>query len=143
MRLAVCLTLCLLVFSPDQVRGQDNEADDIRGVVQEAYIQGVFITRDEAAVRTGFHPSFVMSVHAGDELIEASLDMWLQRLQLNNERSGDTVRAVFEHIDVTVNTATIKLQLWINEVHTYTDYMGLYKFSDGWKIVNKIFAEHD
>ena len=135
----------LLTFLPvsSQVLAQDLETESVKNVIQETYVQAVFVKRSEALVRSGFHPSFVMSVHAGDEIIQASLDMWLERLQLDDTPSGDDVRALFERVDVTQNTATVKLQVWINDVHTYTDYIGLYKFDDGWKIVNKIFAEHD
>ena len=143
MRVIQCLVLLTFLHSPSRVLAQDAETEGVKNVVQEAYVQGVFVKRSEALVRSGFHPSFVMSVHAGDEIIQASLDMWLERLQLDDTPSGDGVRTLFDRVDVTQNTAAVKLQVWINDVHTYTDYIGLYKFDDGWKIVNKIFAEHD
>jgi len=37
----------------------------------------------------------------------------------------------------------VRMQIWINDEHVYTDYLSLYRFSDGWKIVLKVFASHD
>ena len=133
-------TVCL---SPAWAQGPDRDARAIRAVIESAYVEGVFIDRNPAAVRAGFHPAFVLSVYDADTIIVASLDMWLDRLQLNGERSSDSVRHVFESVDVTGGTAIVKLQLWINDEHIYTDYYSLYRFTDGWKIVAKVFASHN
>lgn len=124
-----------------QSSGADERA--IRRVVEDAYVSGVFVTRDESAVRQGFHPDFMLSVRQGDELIVAPLPMWLERLELDGVRSADTVTHEFDRIEITGRTAFVKLRLSINDKHVYTDYMGLYRFQDGWKIVNKVFEEHE
>jgi len=121
----------------------DAEASAIRGVIENAYVRGVFVDEDPVAVRAGFHPSFVLSVHDADSIIVAPLEMWLDVLDLSGQPSGDTVRHVFERVDVTGGTAMVKMQIWINDEHVYTDYLSLYRFSDGWKIVLKVFASHD
>jgi len=45
-------------------------------------------------------------------------------------------------VDITGAAATVKIDLWRDEVHTFTDYLSLYKFADGWKIVGKTFYRH-
>ncbi|MEX1137812.1 MAG: nuclear transport factor 2 family protein [Bacteroidota bacterium] len=120
-----------------------NDDQAIRDVVERAYVQGIFVLRDSVAVKNGFHKDFILSVHHEDGIIIAPLRMWLDRLKLDGKPSGDDVRHVVETIDVTGNTAVIKLRLYVNDKQEYTDYMGLYRFSDGWKIVNKIFQSHD
>ena len=45
----------------------------------------------------------------------------------------------YELIDVTENAAIVKLQVYKDSKHFSTDYMLLYKYKDGWKIVSKIF----
>jgi hypothetical protein len=122
------------------------EAQDdrlIRRVVEDAYVSGVFVTRDPAAVRRGFHRDFVLSVRQGDDIIVAPLDVWLARLELDSVRSSDRVEHMFDRVDITGRTAVVKLRITINGKHVYTDYMGLYRFPDGWKIVNKVFEDHD
>ncbi|NND70561.1 MAG: hypothetical protein HKN43_03180 [Rhodothermales bacterium] len=142
MRTALYLILTFVVTLPIVTQHQRTDPDEIETVVQESYIEGVFVNRNEEVVRSGFHPSFVMAVYVNDEIIQASLDMWMERLQLDGSPSGDDVEAIFHSIDVTNNAATVKLEVWINQMHTYTDYLSLYKFQDEWKIVNKIFASH-
>ena len=144
MRLTLAVLASAVALHPLQAPAQDGESESraIREVIEKAYVTGVFIARDTAAVRSGFHPDFVMSVYDEDRIIVASLDMWLERLQLDGQQSSDTVKHVFERVDVTGGTAVVKLQLWINGEHVYTDYFGLYRFTDGWKIVTKVFAAH-
>lgn len=121
----------------------DLDADAIRAVIENAYVRGVFVDQNPDAVRAGFHPSFLLSVHDADSVIVVPLEVWLNVLDLSGKPSGDEVRHVLERIDVTGGTAMVKLQLWINNEHVYTDYFSLYRFSDGWKIVMKVFASHD
>ena len=68
------------LLGAQETRGTDEQA--IKDVVVTAYVNGVFNDRDAAAVRVGFHPDFVMSVHAENGLIVATLDMWLERIGL-------------------------------------------------------------
>ena len=37
----------------------------------------------------------------------------------------------------------VKIELRIEGKHKYTDYLSLYKFNEGWKIVSKIYCDHD
>jgi hypothetical protein len=126
------------------VGAREAAADEnaIRDVVRDAYVSGVFIARDEAAVRRGFHPDFVLTVHQADGVIVAPLDMWLDRLKLDGVPSPDTVTYDVDFVDVTGRTALIKLRLTVNGRHRYTDYMGLYRFDEGWRIVNKVYEDH-
>lgn len=48
----------------------------------------------------------------------------------------------FAMVDVTKNAAVAKIKIFRDGKHIYSDYMALYKFDDGWKMVNKIYAEH-
>ena len=144
-RLVVIFTL-VASFAPSLAVAQDTSgaAADIQKVIQEAYIEGVFIDRNPEAVRSGFHPQFVMSVPSGaSEVILASLDMWLERLALDGTPTSDEIRSTVDQVDITGSTAVVKMRLWINDRHTYTDYLGLYRFADGWKIVTKVFSSHD
>ncbi len=45
-------------------------------------------------------------------------------------------------VNVTNNAAVAKIKIFRDGKHIYSDYMALYKFDDGWKIVNKIYAAH-
>lgn len=138
------LLIGLLAGTGAGVRAEQADADEraIRDLVRDAYVSGVFIARDEAAVRRGFHPDFVLTVHQADGVIVAPLDMWLARLKLDGVRSRDTVTHDVDFVDIAGRTALIKLRLTVNGRHRYTDYMGLYRFDEGWRIVNKVYEDH-
>ncbi len=69
--------------------------------------------------------------------------MWLNRLQLDRTRNTNRIESIFSLIDFSGNTAIARMEIYENSKHIYTDYMGLYKFPEGWRIVNKIFYSHE
>jgi hypothetical protein len=75
-------------------------------------------------------------------VILVPLDMWLERLELDGQPNPGLVEWQVDFIDVTGEAASAKLQIYEDGEHLYTDYFGLYKMPDGWKIVNKSFHSH-
>lgn len=112
-------------------------------VVVRGYIDGLHRNRDVAAVREAFHPRFVMHVVDDDSLIPVPLQFWLDRLDLDGTKNPSTIEYTVESVDVTGNTATVSWRSTTTGTHIYTDYFGLYRFGSSWKIVNKIFYDHD
>ena len=45
-------------------------------------------------------------------------------------------------VDITGTTALVKLELHREGKLIFTDYLALYKFSEGWRIVSKTFYKH-
>lgn len=134
--------LALPLLASGRVPSDSPDEAAIREVVETAYIKGFHIIRDEAAVRAGFHPDFVMTVHDGDGVIVVPLEMWLERLELDGRRNPLEVEGRFVLVDVAGETAVVRLEVHEGGEHVYTDYFGLYEFPEGWKIVNKIFQDH-
>ena len=55
-------------------------------------------------------------------------------------RTGDDMVSVkFITIDITGTAAMTKIEFYVGEKLTYVDYISLYKFENGWKMVNKIY----
>lgn len=121
---------------------QHDDAAAIRMILVDSYVEGLHVYNNEAAVRRGFHPGFVMHVFDEGQIIQVSLEMWLEHLQLDGTQNPSPVEHRFDRIDVTGNTAVVKLQVYEDAEHLYTDYFGLYRFEEGWRIVNKVFQEH-
>ena len=138
--LVVTLSSAVLGLSSPVEAGSDEDA--IKDVVTKAYVEGIHTHRDLAAVEAGFHPDFAMHVLHDGQLIKASLEMWLERLALDGTPNPKTIDSKFLAVDVTGDTGTTKLEIHEDGVHIYTDYFGLYRFEDGWKIVNKLFQSH-
>jgi len=120
----------------------ESETKAIKQVLVDAYIRGIFIDRNIELVKSGFHPDFSMHVLDNKQIIQASLDMWLQRLELDGTKNENKIDHEFKFIDFTKNSAVAKVEIYENSKHIYTDYFSLYKFEKGWKIVSKIFASH-
>lgn len=48
----------------------------------------------------------------------------------------------FTHVHVTGSAALAIVEIFQEDQHIYTDYIVLYKFADGWKIVTKIYYQY-
>lgn len=120
---------------------QDSE---IKMVIERAYIKGIHESQNREEIDTGFHLNFQMVVLNGDQLEKVTIDEWLNRIEhmkkenpelWNAEPKGD-----ISILDVTGNAASVKIRLHKGNTYFSTDYMMLYKFDNGWKIVAKIFT---
>lgn len=113
----------------------------VRQVLVDAYVSGVHVDRDPEAVRRGFHPDFVMLVYDEGELVNVSLQAWLDHMGLDGVPTSDTIRHSFRSVDVTGNAALAIMEIHENGTHIYTDFFSLYRFPDGWRIVGKTFYD--
>lgn len=114
----------------------------VRHVLVDAYVSGVHVDRDPEAVRRGFHPDFVMLVYDSDELVDVSLQAWLDHMDLDGVPTSDRILHSFRSVDVTGNAAMAVMEIHENGIHIYTDFFSLYRFPDGWRIVGKTFYDH-
>ncbi len=120
------------------------EEQAIRQVIEKAYIEGIHGTQDEETVRSGFHEDFAMLVPQDGVLEKVSVEEWLHRIEGMKADNPDMWSAETKHkfqlIDIAGYAAVAKLDVYKGETHFSTDYMLLYRFEDGWKIVSKVFA---
>ena len=135
--------LAVVALAPASQTIAASDRDAIEQLLVDSYIEGLFANRDEAAVRRGFHPDFVLHILDDGELVVAPLDRWLERLDLDGGKSESQWRHRATNIDITGDAATARVEVFENDKHIYTDYFGFYRFDSGWLIVNKIFAGHE
>ena len=123
-----------------------DDASDIQAVIQSAYVQGVHIQLDPAAMRKGFHPDFRMLVLKDGKMTAVPLEEWITRMEASAKKNPDAprpaIKAEFPMINVTGNAAVARVEVYRDGKHTFTDYLSLYKFPEGWMIVGKIFQAH-
>jgi hypothetical protein len=119
-----------------------DETAAIKAAIEHAYIDGIWLQGDEEAARAGFDPNFVMQVRQEDHALSASLDAWLERLGLHGEALDQNITHRIEVLDHTANAAAARVEILRDDEPLYTDYMSLYRFDAGWKIVAKIFESH-
>jgi Putative lumazine-binding len=125
--------------------GQDESAN-VKAVIQSAYIEGVHIQGDASLMRQGFHPDFRMLVLKDGKMTAVTLEEWTGRIAAHAKENPNAprpdIKADYSVVDVTGNAAVVKVEVYRGGKHTFTDYLSLYKFPDGWKIVGKIFQAH-
>jgi len=135
----------LVTITAGGAMAAEEERRAIESVIRTAYIEGVHVKGDPALMRKGFHPDFRMFMLKDGTLTTITLDEWAGRIEkAAKERTGPApqIRAEFPMVDVTSNAAVARVVIHRDGTLIFTDYLSLYRFADGWKIVGKIFQSH-
>jgi hypothetical protein len=120
------------------------EEEAVKQVVSSAYIEGIQNRGDVAAIRKGFHPSFNMLRLVDNAIVPVAIEDWITTLEKNKAQNTPLIKTTgkFINVDITGNAAVVKLELYREEKKVFTDYIALYKFTEGWRIVSKTFHRH-
>lgn len=134
----VSFLLMTAIVSVAQQTEQDKE--DIRRVIQESYVQGIHNKAGIALVEKGFHPGFEMLGVQNGLLTRYPIYSWIETLKKASAQSSVAeVTAEIPLIDFAGDAAMARVELFKEGKHLFTDYMSLYRFPEGWKIVAKIY----
>jgi hypothetical protein len=136
-------TIFLLIFCFQLNAQSDDEV--IRSVVTSAYINGIQNRGSSEDIRKGFHPSFAMLRLMENSVKPLPIEEWIasiEKAKLEKAPALPTAEGKFLSIDVTGNAAVVKLEIYREGKKTFTDYLSLYKFTEGWRIVSKIYNRH-
>jgi hypothetical protein len=125
---------------------ENGEKQAVTKVVEEAYVQGVHANPSGEAMRKGFHQDFIMFVFDAGKINKVTRDEWISRIEAGKAKTSNSakpeIKSEFPLVEITGNAAVVKVELHRNGKHIFSDYLSLYKFDDGWKIVGKIFYRH-
>jgi ketosteroid isomerase-like protein len=139
------LAIALVAVVPALAAANDAESKAVVQVITDAYINGVHARPDPAAMRRGFHPDFRMLVLSDGKMSAVTLDEWAARIEkaaANPSAVRPAIKAEFPTVNVSGDTASARVEVYRDGKHTFTDYLLLYKFADGWKIVSKSYYTH-
>ena len=141
------VTLAFLALSLATPVAAANDADRkaVIQVITDAYINGVHAKPDAAAMRRGFHPDFRMLVLGDGKMTAVTLDEWAGRVEkaaASATAPRPAIKSEFPQVDIAGPAASVRVEVWRDGTHTFTDYLLLYKFADGWKIVSKTYYSH-
>jgi hypothetical protein len=143
-RLAVLLAL-ILAATVTLAQSADDDAA-IKEVVDRAYVQGVHIDADPAKIRSGMHDSFIMFVRNGDNVTSLTRDAWIERIEAGKAQPKPAKKpettAEIDVLDRAGDTAVARVKLFRDGKQVFTDYIALYRFPSGWKLVGKAFQRH-
>lgn len=121
---------------------QDADREAIKHVIQQAYVEGIHNRAGIHLVEAGFHPGFEMLSMTNGLLSRFPIYSWLSNLKkAMSENKPHTVKTTADipMVDIAGDAAVARVELFRDGLHTFTDYMCLYKFEDGWKIVVKTY----
>jgi len=137
--LILILSMCAFVFA------QDIEKEAIKKLVLTAYVDGLQNNGDLDATREGFYPGFDLLVFQNNMVSKFPIYNWITYAELDKEKDPNPLAeeeltsCEFEFIDITGTAAVAKIHLSKGGKKIFTDYLSLYQFKDGWKIVSKIY----
>lgn len=128
-------------------RAYNNEAA-IEEVIREAYINGVYNTGYMLSVTQGFSPDFTAIVFEDkDQSRLETIEDWVKKTE-QNKASGNLplkgdqeVSFSIVKLEISNNIANARVQFMVGGKVKHTDFIGLYKFSTGWKLVNMMYEE--
>jgi len=136
----------LLACLPFTLAAQSqNEENAIKKVIQEAYIDGLQNLGDIQTIRNGFHPDFEMLVYRNGQMSKLPIGTWIERIEqrkANPTTTPPNITGKFIDVEITGTVAMVKLELHRDGKRIFTDYISLYKFENGWKIVSKVYYQH-
>lgn len=137
----------LAATQPASEVSQAAEIDAVQRVVQAGYIDGFANLVNVPAMKTSFHPSFEMLWLKDDKVEKTPVASWIsgaeRRLaKANGTPPAATYTAKFLQVDVTGSVAVAKVAVYAAGTLAYTDYLSLYKFADGWRMVSKVGHSH-
>lgn len=135
--------LAFLFFTSTLVSFAQSEEDAVKQVIQTAYIDGIQNGGSIDDIRKGFHPTFTMLRNMENTIKPLTIDEWITNIEKskkeNKTPAPPKAEGKFINVDVTGTAAVVKLELYRGGKKTFTDYLVLSKFTDGWKIVSKSF----
>lgn len=148
--LALALGLTFASPAPAENTALSAEQSAVVQVITDAYVDGIHNFRDPEAIRRGFHPDFEMLMLRDGRLEKLPIATWIERLEAQNAKEAPPARAAgvrgtearFPVVDVVGSAATAKVELSRGGKLVFTDFLALYRFEDGWKIVGKTFYRH-
>jgi hypothetical protein len=139
-----------MIFTAAAAIAQDieKEKQEIKNVIQTAYVDGLQNKGNVEDIEKGFHPGFNLLGVNQNMLTKYPIYSWLESFKKRKEKDPtpptdeQKITCKYLSVDVTGNAAMAKIELHRNNELLFTDYLQLYKFEEGWKIVSKIYYRH-
>ena len=139
------LLIVLVMAISMSLFAQTTDEEAIKEVIQTAYVEGLQNEGNIEKIDAGIHPGFnLLGIGEGNEMWNLTIADWkaktVKRLEAGElPRRENLIYIKFLNIDITGTAAVAKIDFYVGEKLTYVDYISLYKFEDGWKMVNKIY----
>jgi opacity protein-like surface antigen len=145
--LIIAVSVMLLATSAVNAQAADDK-EAIKKVIQTGYVDGLQNFGDLEVTKKCFYPGFFITNYnpANNQISHTTIYNWIDGVEKTKASGNIPARKItveFEMIDITGYTAMAKIKLFENGTKLlFTDYLLLYKFEEGWKIVQKTYMRH-
>ncbi|MTI87928.1 MAG: nuclear transport factor 2 family protein [Balneolaceae bacterium] len=146
----ILLSSTLVLFSVVAVNStrMHHEEEQIKKVLVDGYVNGAFNALNPEAMKETFHEDFAIFSPRGNDIAKYPIDRWAEGVEKRKASAefnpeDNKWDHKFKSIDVTGKSAAVKIELHHKGEHVYTDYLSLLKFDDGWRVVAKVYHEHE
>ncbi|MCR4396899.1 MAG: nuclear transport factor 2 family protein [Candidatus Saccharicenans sp.] len=143
-KILLLIVIAVMILLPAAANSQPSDEEAIKVLIQTAYVDGLQNLGDLEKTRVGFHPDFVLLGLRDGQLTRLPIADWIASTE-KRKAAGQKLPLTtckFLQVDITDDAAMVKLELHREGQRIFTDYLSLYKFPDGWKIVGKIYYRH-
>lgn len=148
-KITLLLTLVFFAFTI-HANDTEKEKENIQQVIQTAYVDGLQnLSSSIGEIEAGFHPGFNLLGVRNDQLTKYPIYSWVSSVKERKKKhpegrpEEEKITCQYKSIDVTGNAAMAKIELYQKDKKLFTDYLQLYKFDQGWRIVSKIYHRHE
>ncbi|MBL7853867.1 MAG: nuclear transport factor 2 family protein [Cyclobacteriaceae bacterium] len=134
----------VFLAAPFLIQAQSPE-EAVQQVVMSAYVNGIQNNGPIEDIRKGFHPTFAMLRLVDNTVKPFPIDEWIASIEKNRSEgkiSSVKTEAKFIQIRVVGTAAQVELELYREGKRIFTDYLLLYQFAEGWRIVSKTYFRH-
>lgn len=124
------------------------DSEEVKEVVKSGYVHGAFNELNPEAMAKTFHKDFAIFSPGNDgEIRRYPIANWIANTKATKESDEfNPEENVWDHkfssVDITGNSAAVKLELYHEGEHVFTDYLSLLNFDGEWKIVAKVYHQH-
>jgi hypothetical protein len=144
-RIILFTVIAAMILLPAATKPQPaSDEEAIKALIQTAYVDGLQNLGDLEKTRAGFHPDFVLLGLRDGQLTRLPIADWIASTEKRKAagQKPPLTTCKFLQVDITGDAAIVKLELHREGQRIFTDYLLLYRFPDGWKIVGKIYHRH-
>ena len=145
--LVLIAAAALLTAISTPAAADDGAVAEIKSLIEKCYVHGAFNELNPEALEHGFHPDFAIFSPDGEAIKKYPIADWVKRTTERKASADfDPDKNKWQHhfasVDVTGNSASVKIELSKDGKLVYTDYLSLLKFDSGWRIVAKVYHGH-
>jgi hypothetical protein len=148
MKRVIFLTAIAIIISVTAIAQTAEDKEAIMKVIQTGYVDGLQNFGDTEVTKKCFYPGFFITNYnpTNNQITHTPIYNWIESVE-KTKASGNIpnrkITVEFDMIDITGYTAMAKIRLIENGSRLlFTDYLLLYKFTEGWKIVQKTYMRH-